>query len=368
MIQLPRPGAGRILVVGAGPTGLTAAIELTRRGITPRIIDADDGPTPLSKAVGISPKSLDLLEPSGVTARLLERGIRVRRVHLHSGEKELGRIDFGVLSHRFNFLLSLPQSDTESIMASSMAGFGVGVEWGTRFVGLQTTNDGIEVSLERRRGSETAQFSHVFGADGVHSAVRDALGLPFDGFTHERTWSIADIEMAHWPYDPHAGHLFLHSQGEVGFVIPIGENRFRAVSNTLDAMARIPETCRIARVVRTDDFRIPVRQAPTYRKANVFLGGDAAHVQSPVGARGMNLGIEDAATFVRHFFNGTLASYTAERRPVGQRWIQLSERVLRIAQSDGAARARLRDFALRIAGHVPALQKPALERVAGLRE
>src|SRR5690606_22988541 len=110
-------GDTSILIVGAGPTGLTAAVELARHGIVPRIIDRDDAPTPLSKAVGISSHSLDLLEPSGVTARLLNAGIRIRRGHVHYGTRELGVVRFDVLHHRFNFLLSLPQSETETLMA-----------------------------------------------------------------------------------------------------------------------------------------------------------------------------------------------------------------------------------------------------------
>jgi len=362
------PGKSEILVVGAGPTGLTAALELARQGFIPRIIDRDDGPTPLSKAVGISPKSLDLLEPSGVAGRLLAQGVRVRRAHVHFGEVELGRIDLGVLEHRFNFLLSLPQRVTETIMAEVLEESGVRVAWRTRLIWLETTTNGIEAEIAGARRRETIRCSHVYGADGVHSAVRDVLGLGFYGYTHKRTWSIADCALMGWPYEPEAAHLFLHAGGDIGFIVPVGGNCFRAVSNTDDALACIPQGRRTARVLRTGTFRIPVRQAATYQKGNVFLGGDAAHVQSPVGARGMNLGIEDAACFARHLVNGTLAHYTADRRHVGSEWIRLSERVLRVAQTEGPLRTKLRNLALRAAGHLPALQKPVLERVAGLRE
>ena len=358
----------KILIVGAGPTGLTAAVELARRGITPRIVDGAPGPTQLSKAVGISPKSLELLEPAGVTGRLLARGIRVRRAHLHFGESELGAVDLGMLEHRYDFLLSLPQCDTETIMAWILDGLGVPVHWRTRLTWLEPMANGTLAVLDGAAGRQSIYCTHVFGADGVHSTVRNVLGLGFEGFTHARTWSIADFEVTDWSYKRDEAHLFLHPGGDIGFIIPVGTNRFRAVSNTDDAMAQIAGIRRDARVRRIDTFRIPVRQASTYQKGNVFLGGDAAHVQSPVGARGMNLGIEDAACFVRRLINGTLAGYTAERRPVGRQWIQLSERVLRLAQAEGSTRTTLRNLALRVAGQFPILQKPALERVAGLRE
>ena len=113
--------ADRVLVVGAGPTGLTAALELRRRGFRVRIVDRKAGPTPLSKAVGIAPNSLDILEPSGVTAALLSAGIQVRRGHAWCGTRELGTIELSRIPHRFNFLLSLPQSETERIMADALA-------------------------------------------------------------------------------------------------------------------------------------------------------------------------------------------------------------------------------------------------------
>jgi 2-polyprenyl-6-methoxyphenol hydroxylase-like FAD-dependent oxidoreductase len=360
-----KPG---VLIVGAGPTGLTAAVELARRGFAPRIIDRDEGPTPLSKAVGISSRSLDLLEPSGVTERLLAVGIRIRHGHFWFDGRELGAFDFSVLPHRFNFLLSLPQSDTETIMADILAGFGIAVEWRTTFVALERAGREVEAELHGPSGQQAARFDFLFGADGAQSTVRRTLGLNFEGYTHHRTWSIADAEIADWPYQPGAAHVFLHANGDVGFIIPIGEGRFRAVSNTEDALARVPGKYRISQVLRTDSFHIPIRQAPRYQDGNVFLGGDAAHVHSPVGARSMNLGIEDATSFARRLAANDLDGYTAERHPIGRRWIGLSERLLSAAQASNPLLTAFRNLAFGIVGHVPWLQRPMLERVAGLKE
>src|SRR3546814_10935702 len=107
----------RILVVGAGPTGLTAAVELARRGYRPRIVDRNDGPTPLSKAVGISARSLELLEPSGATGRLLAEGLRIPHGRIHFAGRTLGALRFSALRHRVNFLLALPQRATSAIPA-----------------------------------------------------------------------------------------------------------------------------------------------------------------------------------------------------------------------------------------------------------
>jgi 2-polyprenyl-6-methoxyphenol hydroxylase-like FAD-dependent oxidoreductase len=361
-------GTDRILIAGAGPTGLTAALELARRGYAPRIVDRDEGPTPLSKAVGISPRSLDILEPSGVTERLLARGIRMQRVQARYRGEVLATIGLAQLPHRFNFLLALPQSETEAAMAEALAGYEVKVEWRTELAGLSEAGGELEAELKGPRGgSRRTRFDVVFGADGAHSRVREAMDLGFEGYTHRRTWSIADVEAPGWPYPDATAQAVLHRNGDIGFAIPIGPDRYRIVSNTPDARARLPGA-EAARVLRTDTFALPIRQARSYQRGGAFLGGDAAHVHSPVGARGMNLGIEDAAGFARRLAEGTLDGYTAERRPIGRRWIALSERLLAAVQADSWAGVTARNLAIRVAGRLPILQRQGLERVAGLRE
>lgn len=355
-----------VLIVGAGPTGLTAAVELARRGFAPRIVDRNAGPTPLSKAVGIQAHSLDLLEPSGVTERLLAAGLRIAGGTVHYRGRVLGGLDFTALRHRFNFLLSLPQSETEEVLAGVLADLGVTVERNTTLAKLSEAGDGVEVALDDPQGRETVRFDLVYGADGVHSTVRKALGFDFAGTTHAREWSIADAEVEAWPYAAGRAHLFLGQGGDAGFMIPIGPNRFRAVSNTPDALARVPGDYRVEKLLRTDTFRIPVRQCATYQTARVFLGGDAAHVHSPVGGRGMNLGIEDACAFARRLAEDQLAGYTAERHPIGQRWIAASEAVLRRVQATNPAAVALRNLALTVVGHLPPVQRVLLSRVAGV--
>ena len=359
----------KILIVGAGPCGMTAALELARHGFRPRIIDRDKGPTPLSKAVGISPHSLDILEPTGVTERLLAKGIRMQGVQARYEDQLLATIDVSRIPHRFNFLLSLPQSETETVMEEVLAGLGVQVEWNTELVDVRLAGDKVEADLQGGAAGAASggTFDYLYAADGAHSRVREILGLGFFGYTHKRLWSIADAEIPDWPFAPATAMAVLHRNGDLGFIIPIGPKRFRAVSNTPDALGHIPGT-ESAQVSESDTFHIPVRQADRYQAGGVFLGGDAAHVHSPVGARGMNLGIEDAASFARRLADGSLEGYTAERHPIGHRWVVLSERLLAGVQSSNPLVIPLRNLAIRTIAKLPALQKPMMERVAGLRE
>ena len=354
-----------ILIVGAGPCGMTAALELARRGFHPRIVDKEAGPTPLSKAVGISPRSLEILEATGVTERLLEKGVRMQGVQARYEGETLTTIKLSRLPHRFNFLLALAQSETERVMEEALKALGLTVEWNTELRDIRLAGDKVEAELEGPAAG--GAVDDVYAADGAHSRVREILGLGFSGYTHKRLWSIADAEIPDWPFAPDQAMASLHRTGDIGFIIPIGPLRFRAVSNTPDALSQIPGT-ESAKVTQQDTFHIPVRQADHYQTGGVFLGGDAAHVHSPIGARGMNLGIEDAFSFARRLAERTLEGYTAERHPIGHRWIVLSERLLGAVQSSNPALIPLRNLAIRTVGRLPALQRPMMERIAGLRE
>jgi 2-polyprenyl-6-methoxyphenol hydroxylase-like FAD-dependent oxidoreductase len=357
----------RILIAGAGTTGLTAALEFTRRGFEPRIIDRDEGPTTLSKAVGISPHSLDLLEACGVTERLLAKGIRMRSVQARYEAELLTEISITRLQHRFNFILSLPQHDTETVMQEVLNGQGGHVDWSTKLTALRITDKGVEADLAGPKGPETAAFDFVFGADGPHSVVREAAGIAFEGYVHKRLWSIADAMIPDWPYAPDAAAAILHRNGDIGFIIPIGPQRYRTVSNTPETLGQIPGA-ESATVLQADTFHLPVKQAQIYQRGRVFLGGDAAHVHSPIGARGMNLGIEDACAFVRRFADDALAGYSSERHPAGHSWIVLSERMLAAVQASRPLSVAARNLAIRTIGALPMLQRPLMLRLAGLRE
>lgn len=358
-----------VLIVGAGATGLAAAVELARRGTPFRIIDRHSGPTPLSKAVGISSHTLDLLEASGVASRLLERGLCIRRVRVHDGDTALGAIDFNGAPHRFNFLLALPQSETEAVLAERLRELGAGVAWRWRLTSLEPADDGVVAMLAGPDGDrQVVTAKCVLGADGADSTVRQQAGFRFEGYVHRREWSIADIEVGAWPYDSTEAQAFFGEDGDLGFVIPIGRDRHRAISNTPDALARIPGDFALCRIERTDRFHLPIRLADSFQSGRVFLAGDAAHVHSPVGARGMNLGIEDAVCFAARHAMGQLDGYTAKRRPIAERWIRFSERLLAAAQTRNGAAALARNLAVRVVGHAPWMQRPILERVAGLVE
>ncbi len=357
----------RILIAGAGPTGLTAALELVRRGIACRIVDRKPRPSTLSRAVGINPRSLDLLEPSGVTAELLAHGFKMRRACFRDGRGRLiGEIRADLIAHRYNFLLALPQDKTETIMQQRLASYGTHVDYGIEVASVALQGGRAEVTLRQNEALHQEVYDLVIAADGVHSRVRERLAIPFPGYDYDNLWSVTDFESPDLPYAEDAAHAFLHDSGHMGLVIKIGAGRYRGVSSTEHALACIPGDYAMMKILNEGTFHIGVRQAQTYQKGCVYLAGDAAHVHSPAGGRGMNLGIEDAADLARRIHAGGLEDYTAMRHPVGKQTLALTETLMRMILLRNPLAKALRNGLIRLATAVPALQKPFLNRLAGL--
>lgn len=338
----------KILIVGAGPTGLTAAVELSRHGHIPQVIEQRPTPSGLSRAVGILDHSLQLLAPSGVADAIRAEAVEVQGMIMHHKAKPLGRIPIAGLDGAS--LHALAQDRTETHLHDALNRYEGKVRYGVAFKSL--TQDDTGVTVETSEGTE--RYDLVIGADGVGSKVRTALGLDFPGHTLPETWSIADVDARGWP-DPTWFQAFLLPKGQVAIVVPLEKARFRAISSTPDVLADLPRKLDVTRLRRSGRFTIQVRQVDAYSKGRVFLAGDAAHSHSPVGGRGMNLGIADAAELAQRIADGTLEAYSASRHAEGKHVIALSERARKLVQSKSPLTRAGVETALRVITHVPPL-------------
>ncbi|MCA0316443.1 MAG: FAD-dependent monooxygenase [Proteobacteria bacterium] len=305
----------RILIAGAGPVGLAAALELARRGFRPEIIDNDGEPTPESRALAVNPRTLALLAPSGVTRRLLAKGHRVDGFLLMDGDEPLVRMDMGNASGPYPFLLSYPQSETEKLLIGALAERGIAVGWHTPLESLDTDEAGIIAN--------GTPFDALIGADGSHSFVRKAMGIGFPGTSEQQEFGLADIRFKDWPH-PWDKAVGMFRGDHVLAFIPMGEGFGRFISTRPDTLSVLPDGAKAGDVVWQSAFRISYRQAETYQKGNVFLAGDAAHIHSPIGGRGMNLGIEDACWLAWMLAEGRSDGYTEARHPVGAQVLRMT--------------------------------------------
>ncbi|MBE9475565.1 MAG: FAD-dependent monooxygenase [Proteobacteria bacterium] len=351
----------RVLIVGAGPTGLTAAVELARRGIMPVVIEKRKSVSHLSRAVGILPRSMDILGPSGVAKAIRAEAITFRRAIFHTNGEQLASLPLNSHKNRKNRLFGLPQDQTELHLRNAFIALGGKINYGAELLSLSQSDAGISVSIL----GKAFRFDTVIGADGTNSTVRETMRIPYNGYELAGLWSIADVDAVGWKA-PRAFQGYILDQGGVVVVVPLTKNRFRVIANRPYALASLPVPMNIAKLYRAANFTISVRQAETYQIGHVFLAGDAAHCHSPVGGRGMNLGIADAADLAERIVNGTTDGYHAARHPVGRATIKQSERARRIITSTHPAiRFFLRSF-LQLARHSPLLQRRFLKNALDL--
>ncbi|MFC7395605.1 FAD-dependent monooxygenase [Chelatococcus sp. GCM10030263] len=374
-----------VLVVGAGPVGLTLAAELARHGVRCRIIDRLEKPLPYCRAIGVTPRSLEVLEDMGVARQMVEAGVWITGLRsVINGQvipdkmRDLSDLPYGELG--------VPQYETERILAEHLDRIGGVVERGIALAALRQTEEGVAVALETAEGREEAVFRYVIGCDGAHSAVRHALDIPFEGDAYPWSFALGDVAIdwdlprgmamrALKPMDDGPPDMFIaiplpeRNRYRVSMLAPPGievggtdhglqsEGKVSLVELQAVADRLVPGQPRLSDLRWASRFRISMRLAARYRSGNVFLAGDAAHIHPPTGGQGMNTGIQDAynlAWKLAHVLRGAappalLDSYETERRPVGAEVVARTR-----AQSENYGREkgqvdRLADTQIRVA-------------------
>ncbi len=342
-----------VLIVGAGPAGLTTAVELARRGVVSDIIELRESGSGLSRAVGILPASLEILGPSGVAAKLVADGMKFRQARIYRDASLSLALPLKVGELDEEFILGLAQDRTETHLRDTFTELAGAVRYATELVDLRQDENKVTATMH---DGTTAEYDYVIGADGARSTTRNLLNIDFPGHDLADTWSIADVDAEGWP-NTDAFTICRIDDGKVVVVAPLEPTRFRVVSNTEDALAALPLKLNVTNIRRSGTFTISIRQAAQYGVGRVFLVGDAAHCHSPVGGRGMNLGIGDGAELARRMIEGNLEGYGEVRHKVGKDTIAMSENLRKIMTSrNPVIRASVATF-LRTASFLPVIQR-----------
>jgi 2-polyprenyl-6-methoxyphenol hydroxylase-like FAD-dependent oxidoreductase len=368
-----------ILVVGSGPTGLTLTAALLSHGVRVLLVDKQAEGANTSRAAGINARTLEVLEGIDVTRRLLKEGIGAPRFTIRDGAKTLLTVDFSRLSTDYPFTLLAPQSTTERLLLERVRELGGDVLRPKTLTSLIHDADGVMATFA---DGETVRARYVVGADGMHSTVREQAGIGFRGGSYEHSFVLADVRLVgDAPTDE--VRLFWAAEG-LTVVAPLPDGSFRIVAPVDDAPeqpsrgfiqtlldARGPGGLSVTDVTWGSRFRIHHRVADGYRAGRILLAGDAAHVHSPAGGQGMNLGIQDAIVLADALTNAItgdhalLDRYDATRRPIAHEVVELTDRLTRLATLPRPLRP-LRNVGLGIVGRIPAAQRALASRLSGL--
>lgn len=347
-----------VLIAGAGPVGLTAAIELARRGVGVRIVDPLLEPPQYAKAVGVQPRTLEVFERMGILRQVLDAAVHFRGQIVYVNGELAGRIEFALPADVPFGFIGLPQYSTERVLREELATHGVPIERGTRLAAFEQDAGGVTAIVEGAGGHQTVRADYLLGADGAHSVVRKTLGLTFEGAAFDEQYMLGDVEVDWSQPAGYAIRAMHQSDGAIDDLlvcIPLpGRGRYRMsmlvppelsteatsgvqhgfesgnppelehIQAVLDRLS--PEPARARNLRWSSVFRISHRIVDAYGNGRVFVAGDAAHIHPPTGAQGMNTGIQDAYNLAWKLAlavtgdaaDGLLHSYDAERRPVGE--------------------------------------------------
>ncbi|GIH02003.1 FAD-dependent oxidoreductase [Rhizocola hellebori] len=370
-----------VAVVGAGPTGLALACELRLAGVSCTVLEKRAEEPNLTRAFAVHSRTLELLDARGLADDLVTQGIVVREVSPTPGAV----LKLEILANRYPFLLLMAQSRTELMLEKHARELGAQIVRGCAVTGLAQDGDGV--TLSTTGGEMRAKF--VVGTDGAHSAVRDLIGVKFAGKQYQTHILLADVQLARPPQETLFG---VSNPSGLALFVPFGDSWFRAIvwdrsreQAPLDEPVTLAELQGSFRRITGDDYGMSEprwstrflserRQAERYRVGRVFLAGDAAHVHSPVGGQGMNTGIQDAfnlgwklaAVLRGRGGDELLDSYQAERHPVGESVLKITDTLFNLVLSSSKVDAAVRRFIIRNALKIGRVRTSIAGRLSGV--
>ena len=344
-----------VVIVGAGPTGLSLAAQLLRYGVDFIVIEKNTQPTHLSKAIVIQARTLEIFREIGLDAKAVAQGSTAMAFNLYHNGRKRARLDLSGLGQGqsyFPFVLSLEQSKTEKLLVGHLADHGKKILWNCGFSHYTETSKGITVHFENPEGELVAvNANYLAGCDGASSAVRREAGLAFEGDTIPKIFYVADAVLDSPIINKPELSIFLIDNGFVLFFPMEGSGHYRIIGILPEMTEEQAATITFADIEQpiVKKLKVPIsftqinwfshykvhsRMAKKFRAGRCFILGDAAHIHTPAGGQGMNTGIQDAynlawkIAFAQRCPNDDLLeSYSEERTINAQRLLRTTDRM-----------------------------------------
>lgn len=343
----------KVLICGAGPSGLMMACQLKRFGVDFIIIDTKDGPVKESRAVAVQARTLQIYEQMDIAQIALQRGTQANRANIIIREKKVQEISFENLGKglsAFPFFFILEQDKNEEILYEHLKTAGGDVLWKHSLLNFTQNENEVNAFIKDENGNEKNIIAHwLIGADGAKSIVRHTLQTPFTGDTYENIFYVADTLM-HWPWEHDGISICLSKQTFIAvFPLP-GDDHYRVIG-ILPKQFRQEDVKGFSQIQGVIEkqinlnvtfkntnwfslYKLHHRCVDNFRMKRVFLAGDAAHVHSPVGGQGMNTGLQDAYNLSwklaqvinKQAFENLLESYNEERLPIAKTLVKTTDR------------------------------------------
>jgi 2-polyprenyl-6-methoxyphenol hydroxylase-like FAD-dependent oxidoreductase len=371
-----------VLVVGAGPTGLTVAASLTAHGVRVVLVDKLPEGQNTSRAAAVNARTLEVLEDLDVARRMVKAGLIAPRFTMREGRRILIPVDFSDLPTQHPYTLMLSQADTERLLLERLHELSGEV---IRPKALsQVTQDAGGVTATFDDG-EAVRAGYIVGTDGMHSTVREQAGIGFAGGEFAESFALADVRLA--GEAPHDEVILFYAKEGLNVLAPLPGDIFRIVApaaevpqvpsaafvqSLLDARGFGPGQLVVTELLWGTRFHIHHRVADSYRAGRILLAGDAAHVHSPAGGQGMNLGITDAISLadalseVLHGGSDTaLDAYGTAQRRRAEQVLKLTGRLTRIATLPRPVRP-IRNAGMRLSARIPAVRQRLAIQLSGL--
>ncbi len=368
------PTETQVAIVGAGPTGLALAVTLATAGIEFVIVDRLAEGANTSRAAVVHARTLEVLDELGAAEALIARGLRVDRFAISDGSRRLLTVPFDGLRTRYPYTLMVSQSETESVLLARLNALGHEVLRPYEVASVVQDDAGVTITMST---GQILRAGYAVGAEGMHSAVRQASGIGFTGSAYPESFVLADVAMD-WTPGREEVSLTLGIAG-LTVVAPLPGGNYRIVATVDDAPEapdlafvrqlldeRAPGRATVNGLAWSSRFRVHHRVADHYRAGRLLLAGDAAHVHSPAGGQGMNTGIQDGYALGRAIANDRLDDYEAQRRPVAQRVVAFTDRMTKIATTRSGVVRGARNIVLPLFGHVPAVRTKLATELAEL--